>query len=356
MFSRIKLKLRRDLVKKLGVLPANNYYLDNPVGKQRDDVQRLSVYSKAINFSRVSLTDKSAELTYSYPRRYVYRIPNAIIEPVSGLIYDQHGKLIAESSSWNITRLLCEIPRPYITPPKNRLRGDYIFCPSTPNYYHWLLEELPAFLGALDTEKSSNVLTGSRDFKPMKEFFQKSGLPIKKLVSPVQVDYLVMVGKTSGFGSPYGHNTVHPHDVKIVEERFKNIFSECYSQEIPKKKIYLSRTGLRRSPEGEHKLDVELKKLGFYIFDGKATLSEQVSLFSEASLVVGASGAAMTNIMWVPKSCKLLKLNLDSERFHFFNDLSLMRDMEFDSLDIAGREWSDDDVFKIVGWIKSHIS
>lgn len=116
--SRMDLYWRRKLLKFAGLDVRNNYHLDSPVNIGRKDVERIKVHSPALNIERASLTEPDDDITYSYPRRYVYQISDAIIDPLNNLIYDSSGKLIAESSAWPTTRLLTEIPKPFIHPPK----------------------------------------------------------------------------------------------------------------------------------------------------------------------------------------------------------------------------------------------
>lgn len=350
--GRANLKIRRDLARYIGLKVKDNYYLDSPLGRPREDVERLSLYSPATTFTRPSLIDDSS-LIYNFPRRYIYKIPNAIIDPHTGLIYDQFGKLIAESSSWNITRLLCESPKPKIKTPSTFMSGTYTFGQTTPNYYHWLLEELPPLLSAVEIDSNIKILLKSQQIPLQQTFFSKY-FPnnVAHINEPVQVESLIMTGKTCGFGNPFGHNAIHPHDLTVVKNFF-NLNKNFLNKENQQKplKIYLSRTGLRRSPKGEYLLDKALEEMGFIIFRGDMTLEKQIELFSQAAIVVGTSGAAMTNFLWLPKNSKVVKINLGAERFHFYYDLALMLGLEYHSLNVPANVWTVSDIDKIINYI-----
>ena len=95
----------------------SNYYLDPYIKTQRQDAERLAVYSdnECIEYDRLGTNEK---YVHSFPTRYVYKIKDAIIDPLGSVIYDRNGNLIAESTSWLTLRFLQSYSFPLINKPK----------------------------------------------------------------------------------------------------------------------------------------------------------------------------------------------------------------------------------------------
>ncbi len=353
---RLDIKVRRKIISILGMKNRENYFLDSAFVSPRSDVKRLDIYANSTALTVPHMLNKNDEIIYSFQRRYIYEIKNAIIDPLTGLIYDQNGKLIAESTSWEINRLLSEIPRPFINIPSNKLKGKFIFLPTTPTYYHWLIQDLPVFLAAYEYIPDAKIILGAHNFKPacsiMERLF-KNNTTIKRY-SPMQVESLIMVAKDAGMGSPIPpHTSVNPYDVKTL----KRFFSEFYFNESidNNTKLYLSRKGWSRSNAGEEMLETELKKLGFTIYNGNLDFFKQMKLFSKASIIMGASGAAMSNLIWVNKNSKVIQMRNEGEYFNFYSNLGKICNLNYNFIEVKKRDWNKEDIKNILNNVKKYI-
>ena len=332
---RLNMKFRRDLFRFLNFEPRYNFFLDSPVCLPRTDVTRLEIYAKATKLTIPHLHHLDDDVIYSFQRRHLYEIKNAIIDPCTGMVYDENGKFIAESMAWEPTRLLSEVPRPKISIPKKNNRGVYLFLPSTPTYFHWLLQDLAPFIVAFKKYPKVNIVTGDNTFKPLNYFitnYLKQNNIIKTNL-PFRVEKLIMAGKDAGQGSPFPpHGCVHPYDVTVLRNYFKRYLNDNKGDEGIK--IFLSRRKWSRSFKGESVLEEELKKRGFYIFDGTLDLHEQIKLFSRAKLIVGTSGAAMSNMIWMKENSKVVQLSLNLERYTFYYNLAHICKHDYNFIDI----------------------
>ncbi len=356
-WHRVSLHLRRNIIKKLGLRLGDNYFLDNPHAGQRNDVDRIDIYAKAQNITMPDLVHKEDLITFSFPRRYIYEIPNAIIDPVTGLVYDQDGKLIAESSAWDYQRLLADVPRPRISSPTRTLKGRYLFFPTTSNLYHWLIEDLPPFLGAYQQVPDARVLIGAYNFSVIDEFIE-SYIPDDAIrcQAPIRVEKLIMAGKNAGLGSPFPpHNTPHPHDLVVLREWFSEYLSDIQDQNNDNIMIYVSRTRARRGIEGEALLESALEDLGFTIFHGDLSLVDEIRLFSKASFVLGMQGAGMTNIVWLPPKSKVLQLHFPKASYRFFFNMGCMLDLDYQFFEVPKERWTESDIDHIVSKVKEFI-
>jgi capsular polysaccharide biosynthesis protein len=91
-------------------------------------------------------------------------------------------------------------------------------------------------------------------------------------------------------------------------------------------RIYVSRRDTpKRRLVNEEELFSELRKLGFSrIVPGEMSVPEQVSAFSNASVIVGPHGAGLTNIMFSPPDATIVEIC--SERISRMNDFRFIAD------------------------------
>lgn len=220
-----------------------------------------------------------------------------------------------------------------------------------------MLEDLPVFLGAISTDLEMQLLAPVRNFRPSNEFLIKF-FPerYQEIHQTVQVESLIMAAKTSGQGTPFAHNVVHPLDMKLVKEWFyRNGCYPEYNDNTDKKNIYLSRIGYRRTPKGEEILVRKLKDKGFYIFDGKMSLLDQISLFSNAKLVVGTNGSAFVNLVWMKPGSSVLNTHYSGEKFHFVFNLAMENKLNYLSVDMNSDNLSESNMDLILNTVDSII-
>lgn len=284
--ARVEQALKRRLITRLGCVSDQKFHLDSLMVLPRNDVDRIGVYSEATQIT-VQLPVNGSKLPLYYPPRKIYRLTNAIADPVSGLIYDATGQFIAESSSWLALRQLWSWPKPYIKVPKRRLPGKYVFLPVN-GYFHWLLEDVPPVIGAIEAHPDATIIVPANPPRYVTDFLKLVGNPVVYVEEPTAVEFLILVAKIAGHGlSP------HPTDAALL----RRFFAKWMSDEAPKTKLYLSRIGERRSPANEPDLLRLAADNGYEVFTGNGVdLLTQVSLFSSAKEVLGVHGAAFTNL------------------------------------------------------------
>lgn len=357
LLRRVDMKIRRDIIWLLGLKARELHFLDSPISEPRDDVERIGIYAKAENFTVPHLTHEGDMVTYSFQRRYIYEIPNAIIDPVTGMVYDQDGNFIPESSAWEVTRLLSEIPRPRIKSPSVTLKGKHVFLPTTPTYYHWLIQDLPVFIGAYSKVPDAKVLVGAHDFKPVETFVERY-IPegIVKCQSPIRVEKLVMAAKDGGIGIPFPPiGSANPEDIRVLRNHFKEYIVNGRKLSDEGIMIYLSRSKWKRALKGEIELEKALEKIGFTIFHGDSDLFEQIKLFSKARIILGASGAAMSNMIWAPPETTVVQMHIPKVYWNFYYNLGKMCEHDYYFLEVSKDSWTESDVERIVKKVKEFV-
>jgi capsular polysaccharide biosynthesis protein len=95
------------------------------------------------------------------------------------------------------------------------------------------------------------------------------------------------------------------------------------------RRIYISRKG-RRCITNEDELITLLKKFDFVIIEDKPrTVTEQISLYYNASFIIGPHGASFSNIIWCEPGAHLLELFSPNYVPDFFLYLAKMMGMDY---------------------------
>jgi capsular polysaccharide biosynthesis protein len=312
--------VKRKVIYQLGFVSDQKFYLDSGIVRPRTEVERIVLYSDAVEIEFVLPVDGSKTRNFYRPR-FVYGLSDATIDPVSNLVYDAKGQFIAESSSWLALRQFYSWPQPQLKLPGSKLTGEFIFLPNN-GYYHWLIEDLPVFLKSLAVAPKAKVLIPRGAASYVREVTRMLDNESIEISSPVRVERLVMTGKTGGMGSPIAGLTPHPADVAILRE----FFAKYLESSSGVRKIYLSRVGQKRSPTNERDLQRELEQQGFVCFDGSGmSLLSQIALFSSAKQLIGMHGAALSNIVWAPEGVDVCEIFSSAYMPSCYSALTAMR-------------------------------
>jgi len=221
-------------------------------------------------------------------------------DTLTGVLFTQSRRIIEESSAWPKDFLRASgFPRPRIlvSPIQNSSNSKII--PSS-GFYHWLIEDLPSFITALEYDGISKILVYRETPSYVLDFL--SGLGKEFLFVPryVSVDSTVFLSKGSSSGWP------DKRDIEIL----RNYFKPLIQKRIPEKKIYISRRFSSRSPEFEEALEDALKSKGWQIlFAERIKLEDQISIFSTAEVICGVGGAGLTSIIWTETGTKMIELS-----------------------------------------------
>lgn len=339
--------LRRHLIRQLGLTVNQSVFLDSSMASPRADVARLALYSGAVESEFALPLDGSPAKTVFRPR-YLYALQDAIVDPLTSLVYDADGRFIAESSSWWPLRQFYVTPQPKISRPRDELLGEYILLPNN-TYYHWLIEDLPVFVRAYAASAADSTLLVAKAARPyvaeLAEFVDRERIALSR---PARVERLLMVGKTAGMGSLAFGLTPHPADSQTLRTFFSRFLDEPSSG----RRLYLSRSGQRRSRPNDEELEDWLMAHGFEVFDGHGlSVFEQMRLFRSATIIVGMHGAAFSNIVWCRERTKLIEIFNPTYVPSCYAALASMNKLEYEShiLQTApneGARW--DDVFAMV--------
>lgn len=99
-----------------------------------------------------------------------------------------------------------------------------------------------------------------------------------------------------------------------------------YAHESNCKRVYIKRKSWGRNSLNMKEVEITLKKLGFVSYDPtEMSFKEQLSVFSSADLIYSNSGAALANIVFCKKACKVYVSIPDVEgtSYQYWNKIAL---------------------------------
>lgn len=198
------------------------------------------------------------------------------------------------------------------------------------NYGHWLIEILPKLnIASRFIDAACLVIPNAQGL--MKEVIR---------------DSLAMVSPTHPKIVPKGASSVsHFRSLVIVDGLTSHgtfmsplVFSDI-SRMLDKagggglKRLYVARPGSSRSISNEYELLELLGQKGFQVIDpGSMSFTQQVSAFKSAEIVIGVMGAAMTNIMFCPRGCKVINIAPANFPDTFFYLISCLRGLVYNEI------------------------
>lgn len=222
------------------------------------------------------------------PIRHAYTVGDVVTSGRHGYLIGQK-KVLAESSSWPAQDCIVALGNARKARPSGAVLSSATLMPQN-SYYHWLLEDLPAFLMARERSPEAVVVTHANPPSYVSDFLSKyDSSPARYFKGSIRLESASFVSKRGISGIP------QTGDIEILESRL-SIRNE--RSESPY--LYVSRRGSMRSLKNEKTLEDELEKIGFLVVRSQdLSFSEQVTLFSNSRGVVGVHGAGLANSVFM---------------------------------------------------------
>lgn len=296
---RLALFAKRKLLSQFGFKPNNAVSLQRGEKPALLNIKFLGVYSKASHIEIDDLRNNTKRGHYFNERNF-YKLSNVIIEPHQGLIWDERGKFIEESSNYPIYQIYSSFPWNPKHKRIERVNGTYLFLP-TNGYWHWLVEDLPSFLFLKKLFPNLPVLIKSNPPKFILDFLSKFVIDIKFVDGPVFVENLLFIEKKTDSG------WLHPSDLSVLRDF--ELFSKALSRAQPKRLIYAKRIVSKRVPYNEKEVAALFKSYGFeLVIPEELDLIDEARLFSETKILASVHGSALTNMIWMQKNSSVFDI------------------------------------------------
>jgi Glycosyltransferase 61 len=190
------------------------------------------------------------------------------------------------------------------------------------NYGHWMTDAVSRLYYAKDLISSHKIILPS--------MFRKHKYKLESLIpfgvkeeNIVYIDNQVILSKNFAMPSFMGPYFVNPKD-EIVRE-IREIYHRFYNLSRPKQgtRLYISRAGASyRKVVNESQVIDRLLGKGFtVVYPEQLSFEEQVRLFASAEIVVGLTGAAFNNMMFMHSGYPVVEFRLenDNSNLHYFS-------------------------------------
>lgn len=296
---RARLRIKREIVQALQYIPGNSISLRQ---RQRQNDVEYEIIGTYSNSNSLEVLDpRTGQIEgHFFQDRKVFQIKNVILEPKQGVVYASSGELVEESMNWPVHQFYSSFP----WNPGNNIPKTFIekgICLPSSAYGHWIMEDLPLFIFSLEQQRDAVILVSKNPPRFVSEFLKTIDREIVYLDGPVIVESLILVEKHRDAGWP------HPKDIEILESYFP--FSSKKQVSAPRRKVYASRGGSKRSPTNEFQVEKLFENSGFDVFRlEELDFVDEIQLMSEVSHIAGFHGSGLANIIWMPKGGNLLDM------------------------------------------------
>jgi len=196
-------------------------------------------------------------------------------------------------------------------------RGIHLCKDHSGNYFHWLFECLPRAIMAMaraeyagfpllvDAHLPEQNLQALEQISAGREIIRIGHRDLHR------VGELVFPGVFSFMRDNYGSD-VSPGDLLIAPEAV-SLLRQTYVPNLVtsgNRKLFVARDGAQyRRLLNEKQLQKAMGALGFEIVRPEGlSFAQQVELFSAASVIIGPTGAGLSNMAFAPEGCKVIVL------------------------------------------------
>ncbi|MDQ6812787.1 MAG: glycosyltransferase family 61 protein [Bacteroidota bacterium] len=276
----------------------------------------------------------------------IWQLPNVIVSGIDGgAIIDQDNKVYNRFINFaygNDVHLA--LSSPYL----GRRMGEvqkaiFLITPEAKgNYYHWIADLLPRLLliwqqDFSDLNKRLIVIhTGDRRYE--NDTFKLLKISNEKILrlaawETFQVSDLIV----SDLSLSYVGRPFPKWKKKLLDEFKKKVVSLDIRVRV--KNIYMVRgKQSKRCLIGEEELILRLKEINFEIIDPiKLSLVEQITVLSQAKVVVALHGAALTNIVFCQEETIVVELRSIFNPPEFYSEIAKTYSLRFETLSLPAQ-------------------
>ncbi len=240
-----------------------------------------------------------APLSHLYEQRYVYRLRKTVASTASGATLmcgsQEPPFFVRESITWPFESILTHgLEVPETKQVEEHITGLAIVFPTTPNYYHWLIEDLPTVLRGHQDVPTSALLSFRDGVTDRHRIVAKHlGAELRSTPLVVALDEQVLPGRSSDSWF------VHPSDAALLAHLGRELTG--HDDASGADRIYISRRGTSRPLPDEERVEQALLQRGFSILRlEEMPWLDQIRAFQSARTIIAPHGAGLSNLVFTP--------------------------------------------------------
>lgn len=247
--------------------------------------------------------------------RAIFEIEHPVVNPKSGVTWFRN-QIVAESSIWHPSDLKKFEPKPRFTV---LVESPVVVLPDN-GYFHFLVEDLPRYLEAIEFFPNSLSIYSSRSSNYVKDFFQINQCQSRSVNTPIKAQSLILSERIRG-------GVLSAFDLTLLKDFQKKVHAGTQRD----RKIFVYRSDKpgtdsyrQRGLSSQNQIMIEMEKQGFEIVAlEKLSLLAQIELFSAANMVAGFHGAGLANQIWMRPGSKVIEFTGLRRTRHFSHLASL---------------------------------
>ena len=312
-----------------------------PDGSQVINLEQV----KEASASRPVLPHKHPLLEFSpirYSRTWAKECKGLRVYGPTVAVVDEAGQLLAEVSvewgrkaeeNWSFRRFWLPLPQ--------TVNGKTLILASTggDTYFHWMTDVLPRIrlAGLLGHEVTSfdHILVNGFDQSFQKETLEHLGVSFLRCLTLPRKEKAYTFASAVLPSLPGVPGVVSVETAEYLKKTFLN------SNDTNPRKIFIGREGAKHRPLiHEEQILTEIRKRGFQgVRCGQMSVSDQARIFNAAEIIVGAHGAALTNLVFCRPGTRVIELFSPKYVNPCYRDICVSLDLQHSAVIGSGEDW-----------------
>ena len=207
------------------------------------------------------------------------------------------------------------------------------------NYFHWMTDVLPRIrlAGLLGHELTSfdHILVNGFDQSFQRETLEHLGVSFSRCLTLPRKEKAYSFATAVLPSLPGVPGVVPVETAEYLKKKFLN------SNDTNPRKIFIGRGGAMHRPliHEDHIL-AEIRKRGFQgVQCGQMSVSDQARIFNAAEIIVGAHGAALTNLVFCRPGTRVIELFSPKYVNPCYRDICVALDLRHSAVIGNGEDW-----------------
>lgn len=275
---------------------------------------------------------------------HVYFHQATVTDSDKNIFLDVSDATVPEQNRWNTAQHSIS-NKPYL-PFARRWRGELVVVssPFANNYYHWLFDTLPRLKSEVCRASSSLYLHQYRNFQ--KDSLSLLEIPEQRIVRAevhrhLKADVLLvpslpqppLPASPSVWRPPFASRNSCEFLRAELLPRVQAVEATVSKSQKPRR-IFIQRKGTR-SVSNESDLLSLLSPLGFEpVRLEQLNLKQQISLFSQAEVVIGVHGAGLSNIVFCQPESQIIELLPTAWALPYYESICQYVGLRYNSLSV----------------------